>query len=518
MPATLSSLPTEVYFLIFEHIDSPRDLVSFSSSFRACRTAYEYDPARWELTAVKNGCPAELWYDFCAVQCAAEVLLEPVRSHEEIDRDRDSVLDFLRQYFANDLSHEIDERDGTAVHEAALMHDRIEWLMRDFVRSAHLEAQDLSSLLSRLNLQPATGVNRTRYAVRAHRLYRAYQPPQQLALTAAGDFINGSQDAVIAADFGLRPSERLRLYRGFLRHELCCRVFRSPQRVGEQRGVYSPRQYELYFLSRFLDWEVEEIACVHQFLRSIVQSAGNHLDGEFEEAVLWFHDHRRELQPDGRFFLLNRLSGSAFHLHSSPYRSHVGYYSEGGIIGAGLDYMRRFARADAAGKDSLLRDQIISFDHIGLGLHRVSGPSVSSVSPQVTPPQWPDDARRSQLHGPSAIYRSSLSTWIVQSRASIPHDEYLIPHRAIGCVFWDDWRFRETGLFKDVVLRLHILDNALEPGWGCSRYTRARSLSSEQLIGHLKVPVNALPQLIDLHGIRTPYFHRLMDEGPDSES
>ncbi|KAI9837644.1 MAG: hypothetical protein M1837_002931 [Sclerophora amabilis] len=84
----------------------------------------------------------------------------------------------------------------------------------------------------------------------------------------------------------LSITERGRLQRAFFRFELYRRLFYTPRSHRRSLGLFDKLEQYRLFLSFLSPWEIEELACVHQYLVTRLEGVFDRLEDDFVGAVL----------------------------------------------------------------------------------------------------------------------------------------------------------------------------------------------------------------------------------------
>ncbi|KAM3507703.1 hypothetical protein MY11210_007041 [Beauveria gryllotalpidicola] len=386
------------------------------------------------------------------------------------------VTSFLDQYFKGALGTTDlpGSRDGLQLARG-LVH-KIAWFINDFTETVGAEAWSLQQMYSyRFPRQIRHGW--PEIAARDIRIpYGTYGPRRRVQNNANRPTADGP-----STEFGLSASERVRLYRAFLQFELCCVLFHpsSPARSRVLGACNTTEQYER-FLDRLDVWEVEAIACIHQYLTGIIRSACDGIDREYENAA---RSLATEPPPNGpvsqmhggniKFVGRSLLQFGSFHHFSSMFRD-VGDWGEGAKISAGLGFMLDFAQSDQRTQLKLLRKFAVKRDHLYTAISFLR-----------------EDDALCTLREPSTDDGSQASASYIKHYASrvrgFRGEEVYLPMRALGCVFWDSKRL-ESRLFTDARHQTGIMDQEEGYGWAIYRYTRKFRPSPEQTLRHVYIP------------------------------
>ncbi|OAA39303.1 U-box domain-containing protein [Beauveria brongniartii RCEF 3172] len=421
MAQHLCKLPCIPIDIILKFTDSSRDLVNLISASPRCYRVYKHKPAVYQLAAIQNAIPAPLWPDFCALHLATQYFGGPDRSSVAA-RDKDEVTSFLDQHFFGALPADLPVSEENFDLARGLVH-KIEWLIKDFTETVGAEARCLQKMYS----------------------YRSGQQVQ--------DDADCLTDDAPSTEFGLSDPERLRLYRAFIQFELCCVLFHPSPTRSPLHGTYSGRdQHDLLF-SRLEIWEVEAIACIHQYLTGFIRSACDSLDDKFETFA-------RSLAPEP-------------HLKWPMLQT---YYGEGAKISAGLGFMLDFARGDQSTQLKLLQKYTVKHDPLYTALSFLREDQALCT---LTEPSTDDGAEASA---------SYIKHYASSTAGHFEDDEVVyFPMRALGCVFWDSKRL-ESRLFTDARLYIRLMDQEQGYDWATDRYTRKNQPSPEQALQNVYIP------------------------------
>ncbi|PMB66043.1 hypothetical protein BM221_008244 [Beauveria bassiana] len=464
MTGQLCRLPCIPVDLILKSIDSSRDLVNLISASPRCYRVYRHRPVAYQLSAIQKAIPAPLWPDFCALHLATQYFGGPDRSTVPAT-DLGEVKTFLDQHFHGALPTDLPIWQGSFKLARGLVH-KIEWFVKDFTETVGAEARSL----------------------------------QQMYRRRVQNRVNGPTDddePSSSTEFGLSAPERLRLYRAFIQFELSCVLFHPSPTRSRIHGRYSGKDQHNLFFSNLEIWEVEAIACIHQYLTRFIRAACDGLDGKFESFA-------RSLEPEPRLKHLalqscaspwaladlSVLQFGSFHHFSTAFRK-IDDHGEGAKISAGLGFMLEFARGDQMTQLKLLRKYTVKHDPLYTALDFLR-----------------QDQALCTLTEPSTDDGTEASAGYVKHYASaVGHSEddqaVYFPMRALGCVFWDSERL-ESGLFADTRRCVRVLDQEQGYGWATDRYTRKNRPSPEQALQNVYIP------WLQGHGLRK---HFGLDDG-----
>ncbi|KAM3463965.1 hypothetical protein MY5147_009592 [Beauveria neobassiana] len=420
MTGQLCQLPCIPVNLILKSIDSSRDLVNLISASPRCYRVYRRRPVAYQTSAMQKAIPAPLWPDFCALHLATQYFGGPDRSTVPAT-DLSEVKTFLDQHFHGTLPTDLPIWQGSFKLARGLVH-KIEWFVKDFTETVGAEARSL----------------------------------QQIYRQRVQNHVNGpTDDEPSSTESGLSAPERLRLYRAFIQFELSCVLFHPSPTRSRIHGRYSGKDQHHLFFSNLEIWEVEAIACIHQYLTRFIRSACDGLDGKFESFA-------RSLEPEPRLKYLalqscaspwtladlSVLQFGSFHHFSTAFRKKIDDHGEGAKIAAGLGFMLEFARGDQMTQLKLLRKHTVKHDPLYTALDFLR-----------------QDQALCTLTEPSTDDGTEASAGYVKHYASTAghfEDQMVyLPMRALGCVFWDSERL-ESGLF----FRYAPLCTRLGPGAG----------------------------------------------------
>ncbi|KAM3562486.1 hypothetical protein MY1884_001785 [Beauveria asiatica] len=451
MAQHLCNLPCIPVDIILKVTNSSRDLANLISASPRCYRLYKLRPAFYQLTAIRNSIPEPLWPDFCALHLATQSFGGPGRNSVAAT-DVPQVTSFLDQHFFGALPTDLPVSEESLGLARGLVH-KIEWFINDFTETVGAEARSLQKMYS----------------------YRSGQQVQNDADCLTDD--------APSTEFGLSAPERLRLYRAFIQFELCCVLFHPSPTRSPLHGTYSGLdQHDLLF-SRLEIWEVEAIACIHQYLTGFIRSACDSLDDKFEAFA-------RSLEPAPHLKWpmlqtcaspwtladLSVLQFGSFHHFSTAFRN-IQDYGEGAKISAGLGFMRDFARGDQSTQLTLLRKYTVKHDPLYTALSFLRQDRALCT---LTEPSTDDGAEASA---------SYIKHYASSSAAGHLDDDEVVyfPMRALGCVFWDSKRL-ESRLFTDARLYIRLMDQEQGYGWATDRYTRKNRPSPEQALRNVHIP------------------------------
>ncbi|KAM3535926.1 hypothetical protein MY4038_000702 [Beauveria bassiana] len=424
----------------------------------------EHRPVAYQLSAIQKAIPAPLWPDFCALHLATQYFGGPDRSTVPAT-DLGEVKTFLDQHFHGALPTDLPIWQGSFKLARGLVH-KIEWFVKDFTETVGAEARSLQQM---------------------------YRPRVQNRVNGPTD----DDEPSSSTEFGLSAPERLRLYRAFIQFELSCVLFHPSPTRSRIHGRYSGKDQHNLFFSNLEIWEVEAIACIHQYLTRFIRAACDGLDGKFESFA-------RSLEPEPRLKHLalqscaspwtladlSVLQFGSFHHFSTAFRK-IDDHGEGAKISAGLGFMLEFARGDQMKQLKLLRKYTVKHDSLYTAIDFLR-----------------QDQALCTLTEPSTDDGTEASAGYVKHYASaVGHSEddqaVYFPMRALGCVFWDSERL-ESGLFTDTRRCVRVLDQEQGYDWATDRYTRKNRPSPEQALQNVYIP------WLQGHGLRK---HFGLDDG-----
>ncbi|KAJ3495505.1 hypothetical protein NLG97_g3342 [Lecanicillium saksenae] len=426
MKGCFSALPAELLEMIMRASATLKDLANLILASRDCYRIFSASPNPFILASLKSSVPGPLWSEFCAASFARSnfqrVLHARMPPYEDEDdygysseddelfsQDRAKVLSFLHQYFTASHEFEIQASSTDDLRIALQLNRHIGYLLDDYVQRILRDTYRLCQLTPHEKM-----------------LQHANIDPAQRQDIRTFSFI---------ADLSI--AERTRLYRGFLCFEIYARVFRPRQSIHEIGGHDRGERFE-FFIKRLKPWEVEEIACVHQYLSDIIRAAYLDLEHEYEREARrldrLFREEQRQLSRHGVFYTGDLPLLPDFYCLSSS-ESHEWRYDGretiaekcSSIVGSGLAYMYQFSRSDRSVRfEHLLRNHPVRSDFLYATLpHNTILPIPASSS------DYRDLTQASAGYMAYGGAPPDLSySLYLGSRANVEF-------RAFGYVFWD---------------------------------------------------------------------------------
>lgn len=292
----MENLSLELLLLIQQSLDSPLDLHHLTAASPVnFRVFQQY--SQHVLSAVLQNAIHPV-----SMPTAMALLQVPSADPGHVSLHPRMLDPFLDNYF----SGEYNKPPGDKASLAGLqrLYTRVSYLSEDFAARAWREvlATDIHTSNSQVESDHVSH-NMTSHLDKAH-------GPSK-----------GSQYAV-----NLSSDEKGRLFRAFFRFELYCKVFSdqgiAPMEDGEP--FITARQQRDYFLMKLRPFEVEELACVHQYYSTVVGDFVGHLEDDFVNEILTaakaqvnpaaFTSHRRRRS-------VSPFSGSTITAGSSSYGS-----------------------------------------------------------------------------------------------------------------------------------------------------------------------------------------------------
>ncbi|KAM3463855.1 hypothetical protein NHJ6243_002817 [Beauveria neobassiana] len=390
---------------------------------------------------MQKAIPAPLWPDFCALHLATQYFGGPDRSTVPAT-DLSEVKTFLDQHFHGTLPTDLPIWQGSFKLARGLVH-KIEWFVKDFTETVGAEARSL----------------------------------QQIYRQRVQNHVNGPiDDEPSSTEFGLSAPERLRLYRAFIQFELSCVLFHPSPTRSRIHGRYSGKDQHHLFFSNLEIWEVEAIACIHQYLTRFIRSACDGLDGKFESFA-------RSLEPEPR------LNLAAFTTFPPLFEKKIDDHGEGAKIAAGLGFMLEFARGDQMTQLKLLRKHTVKHDPLYTALDFLR-----------------QDQALCTLTEPSTDDGTEASAGYVKHYAStaghFEDQRVYLPMRSAA--YSGTRNGSSRGCFSDTRRCVRVLDQEQGYDWATDRYTRKNRPSPEQALQNVYIP------WLQGHGLRN---HFGLDDG-----
>ncbi|OJJ46905.1 hypothetical protein ASPZODRAFT_131811 [Penicilliopsis zonata CBS 506.65] len=275
----------------------------------------------------------------------------------------------------------------------------------------------------------------------------------------------------LASAVSLSQTERARFLRAFFRFELYCKLFPVAFRK-ESWSLFDKRaQFEL-FLARLQGWEIEELACVHQYLALLVDDLIKELEDQLVSTVLSCKLLSSELnsnQEDSELVSFNPLALRGMDLFSEERRLHLEQCINF-LSSLGLDFIYNLLIADRG-----VRKQTI-LAHVGV--RREFLPQALSSADNIE-----------LMKEPTWLFESSARCnlgWVEFRRFKFDRypDSYGSPPlRAQGYVFWDERRIHSPGVAEKLDEAQAMDQFEAERIFDCKRRKRPR-----EILAGVKIP------------------------------
>lgn len=490
MTFKLCSLPSELIGLILKAC-APEDLLAIISASPRCFQVYNISPGQYMLDAIKSRVPALLWPEFCATYSATKTFRR-VTQASRLRSERLEVDNFFKRISDDPRSFESAIGPHNA-REACRLHSRIDYFVRGFAKKASKEAK----FLQRNSTNSVNdGFGRPYDLGIQGPVKRKYSKH----ITCKVDDINNvSMTAELSEEFKLSDTEVLRLYRAFLRFEMCCKLCR-PALARHDLAVYTYEQQYAYFIRRFEPWEIEEIAAVHQYLSEVVTTVLEGIDKEFEAQVHHLADTERTIGSDlGRpvdrpsmLYYRATMSDPALYLFTDFFMYHTTTATRM-MACAGLRHLYDLDRSEKDAQLELIRrNHSVAFSRGVTNVFRVPRPRFARL---IVPESESDDAGTVAPEDPT---RPNMG--YTKYRPDIDNDYLRVydqssPHRALGFAFWDAERIRGP-----------LLREALEeagrmcPQFVMRRYGTKRGHSAQTKLELSILPLGSMNRIAEKFG------------------
>lgn len=244
--------------------------------------------------------------------------------------------------------------------------------------------------------------------------------------------------------------ERLRIHKALLRFELYCKVFPMAEGYKDSSAYDAHEQFNL-FLSQLTPWEVEGMACIHQYFSSLLADAVDEIEEQIVNAVLaapgvrlppadgsMSEDTYADTDED-RLCHFGHSELAIPYMHGEigrfDYVTRMSHMSSGGF-----DFMHQLVGTDKAGRAELIRGCQIRFGDFfseALSCSPYSGPQ--TIQPEGS---REDD----QSYGNLGYYIFKPSTQDIYLKINLfNRREHFL--REFGYVFWDAERIRTPAVF-----------------------------------------------------------------------
>lgn len=491
MAFKLCSLPSELIGLILKAC-APEDILAIISASPRCFQVYNISPGQYMLNATKSRVPALLWPEFCATYSATKTFRRVTQASRlrseriEVDRFFERVANDPRSFESVIGPHN--------AREAYRLHSRIDYFVRGFAKKASKEARFLQR-------NSTNSVN--------DRLVRPYDlgiqgPVKRKYSEHIACEVDGIHDepmtVELSEEFKLSDTEVLRLYRAFLRFEMCCRLCR-PALARHDLAVYTYEQQYAYFIRRFEPWEIEEIAAAHQYLSDVVTTVLEGIDKEFEAQVHHLADTERIIgsysgkpadKKPSMLYYQSTMSDPALYLFTDFFMYNTTTATRM-MACAGLRHLYDLDRSEKGAQLELIRrNHSVAFSRGLTNIFRVPRPRFARfIAPELESGDAgtvaPEDPTRPNM-GYTKYRPDTENDYLrVYDQSS--------PHRALGFAFWDAERIRGP-----------LLRDALEeagrmcPQFVMRRYGTKRGHSAQTKLELSILPLGSVNRIVEKFG------------------
>ena len=273
MADVFATLPAELVLLILEECESSKTLFNAISASPHCYRIFSLHTERVLSKLLKSLVPYQLVRDFTALNEALQ--LQSMARKRKALPDDSEVRGFLSRYFgADSFAFPSSKRH---LVQALLLHTKISYFIDGLV------------------------------AKPSHEMVMLCRPRAPgTPFYGYGDWLGWDTDTEedTELDFSVSISalERTQIYRAFLRFELYCTFFHDGNGPGTER-YSAQRQFDL-FMSQMEPWEVDDMACVEQYLVSTIRAVFNELEADFEKPL-----------KEAKTVKSNQASGSSIQKH-----------------------------------------------------------------------------------------------------------------------------------------------------------------------------------------------------------
>ncbi|KAI0977193.1 hypothetical protein F4678DRAFT_477274 [Xylaria arbuscula] len=250
----------------------------------------------------------------------------------------------------------------------------------------------------------------------------------------------------------LSSTETARLQRAFLRFEVYCRI--CPALDGEAM-LSTGFQFD-YFINKMEPWEVEEICCVLEFLRTVVRRDISELEDKFVQTVLGNphlqtrnvaelqkHPSRRHYEDGMAYFdIIDLTPLTMFSTHTEDYRPEIVLY----IVSLGLGFLDDMMASDQPRGWEIIQSNLSWRDFLIDALGRARHTRHTTVANAVlSPPEGDFTDSGSRPNKGWFEFNNSYDMWSVGQAFSNPTHGAL---RICGYMFWDSRRLLYSSVHK----------------------------------------------------------------------
>ena len=252
---SLTSLSTELLFEIINQLSSLKDLYALIRASTLFYSTFLSTKSSILSHVLQKAIHPDVLLDALTAARASEIVkLNRSRPHSEDDDEliRQGTIEFLNEYKGR-----LDENQPAKLHDQALLIplcrlcSRVDFFITDFTSKA------LDSLQKPLPLS---------YSLNPCKSSSELDSLNTLA--------------------SLSTTERGRLQRALFRFEIYRKVFHIAEEPRGLDPLFSENEQADTFLPLFTPWEIEEFACVNQYLVNRLESVFDELEDNFVNAVL----------------------------------------------------------------------------------------------------------------------------------------------------------------------------------------------------------------------------------------
>ncbi|KAL1967187.1 hypothetical protein VTN77DRAFT_3478 [Rasamsonia byssochlamydoides] len=463
-PTGLPSLSTELVLLILQSLSSPRDLYSLIRASVSCyRTFVSYRYAVFSAI-LQNAIHPAARADALMALNARQIAGTFKEKEYSLDVVRLRAFDYLKSYPSPEPARSL----------------------REMVMSAHEQLEKLFRFYSVVEGFVSDYCDRALRQLNTSRLTPTATTPTSTTLSS---------------------TELGRLQRAFFRFETYADLFQLlPQHkvAWVPESVLDETEPALAFLSRFSSWEIEEIACVSQFVAALVGEIFDKVEDDFVHAVEEAVASRRcqDTRDDENFAWLTFLEWYCPPFFKDYTRdekdNHIDF-----VVSRGLLFVKRLLRLEPLS----LRKEVFdsAFDgsyhirHLQLALAdsnpvrrkiKAERRAAKSSNKVRVPSNADDSLTRCNIGWLWAFGYKRAAITINAAGNSDLRDQ--------GYVFWDRDRLQQSGLLRSP--RVRNEGNDLD-----YPYQNRTELSSvEERLRHLKVPGKVIEELVPDYCPTTP--------------
>ncbi|KAL9114051.1 MAG: hypothetical protein Q9227_001823 [Pyrenula ochraceoflavens] len=421
--ASFKQMPPELIAWIMRSVSLPEDLFAFILTCRRMNQIFNNQKSSMLSSVVQNAIhPYALADAINAVRCSK--ISKLVDSSTDTESTKLTITHFCQTYAKkeNCIVHQgrIDEPTATAL---CRLYSGVHFFLSDFTASA------LESLRASTSAQIET----------AHNF--------------------GSKSV-------LSSTERGRLQRAFFRFEIFRRLFRQPLHRDDSTPFPDGKEQAELFLSHFPAWEIEELACIHQYLQGAIEKEFDKIEDELVERLELF------AYPGSSFYSNNPgtwLETKNFEWFGFGFLSeyekqiHHADYAREFFFSRGLQFMKRFIESDEKDRLTIVMSvppwlKFEAFLQEALTADISSSKRPSCAVHKGEKQAFQGDTLEKQNHG-----------WL-WANGYEPTAEYYLHQdwdlRRLGYVFWDNERLEESGIFCSVRKRQSLF---ADPEGYCDR-------------------------------------------------